>query len=444
MSTVVQTHVNVALQALSEPLIATDPNVEQQTYWLEGRRQLENSIPVREVEAVSVDERAFPRSRPRADSHTSRKVPCVMPSTQTALVVTADRTYRLESDFPAPQELGDDEVIIRNRAVGLNHIDWKSVDYNFCLPTLPWITGREMAGVIECVGSNVTKVKRGDFVWTCKCRLLAVPKTTAQELTTIKATYYKDRRAGCFQELVAVPYHTVFPIPTGLDFTAAACLGVGGLTAAMSLWRWLGVPMHPGSSPVIDKSTPDAKPKDILLIWGGSTITGQFATQIAAHAGLDIIAVCSQSTAALVSRLGATFVVTYTSKTSSQIVEEIVSLAGDRLTKAIDLVGANTARLVLQVIEACNKPVDFAPLAFTSSKDPIPSNAIIQTVEMKQFVLDRESEKYGVELNDMIERRVLKIPEVRIIQGGLSSVEEGLSRLKGGDLMGEKLIVAIS
>lgn len=257
------------------------------------------------------------------------------------------------------------------------------------------------------------------------------------------ATYYKDRRAGCFQDLVVVPQHTVFTIPTCLDFTSAASLGVGALTAAMSLWRWLNVPMSLEPSSRDDPIGPVTKPKEMLLVWGGSTVTGQFAIQIAAQAGLDVIAVCSQSTAALVASLGAKFVVTYTSKTDAQIVKEIVSTAGDRLTKAIDLVGPKTAKLVLQVIEACGNPVDFAPLAFMSSKGPVPPNAIVHTVEMKQFVLDKQSEKYGARLNEMIERKHLKIPKLRILHGGLGAVEEGLTRLKAGDLTGEKLIVAM-
>jgi NADPH:quinone reductase-like Zn-dependent oxidoreductase len=56
--------------------------------------------------------------------------------------------------------------VISNHATGLNPIDYKSVDYNFCLPEFPWVTGREMAGVVEAVGSAVTDVKVGDHVWT--------------------------------------------------------------------------------------------------------------------------------------------------------------------------------------------------------------------------------------------------------------------------------------
>jgi hypothetical protein len=106
--------------------------------------------------------------RARVDPPLDREAKTVPPSTQTALLVTADRSYCLDSSFPVPQELGTNEVTIRNRAVGLNHIDWKSVEWNFCLPNFPWVTGREMAGIVERVGPDVSKVKVGDAVWTCE------------------------------------------------------------------------------------------------------------------------------------------------------------------------------------------------------------------------------------------------------------------------------------
>lgn len=88
--------------------------------------------------------------------------------TQRALLITAGRKYELKSDFETLASLAPGEVKIRSHAVGLNQIDYKSVDYNMCLPELPWITGREMAGVVEEVGSAVQHVKPGQRVWTCK------------------------------------------------------------------------------------------------------------------------------------------------------------------------------------------------------------------------------------------------------------------------------------
>ena len=60
------------------------------------------------------------------------------PTLQKALVVARKGQYEIRHDFPIPV-LGDNEVMIRSHYVGLNPIDWKSVDYNFCLPDFPWV-----------------------------------------------------------------------------------------------------------------------------------------------------------------------------------------------------------------------------------------------------------------------------------------------------------------
>jgi hypothetical protein len=91
-----------------------------------------------------------------------------IPSTQRALTVPSKHTYHVDNAFPTPQIQNGDEILIKTCAVGLNPIDWKSVDWNFCLPQFPWVTGREMSGVVAQVGENVTEFKEGDRVWTSK------------------------------------------------------------------------------------------------------------------------------------------------------------------------------------------------------------------------------------------------------------------------------------
>lgn len=56
-----------------------------------------------------------------------------------ALQVVRKGIYELSNSCPCPEFRGDEEVMIRNYATGLNPIDWKSVDYNFCLPEFPWV-----------------------------------------------------------------------------------------------------------------------------------------------------------------------------------------------------------------------------------------------------------------------------------------------------------------
>lgn len=99
--------------------------------------------------------------------------------TNPALLVVAKGKYEVRESFSFPSLSHDGEVVIRTETVGLNPIDWKSVDYGFCLPDFPWITGREMAGTVERVGSEVTSLKVGQRVWTSK-----YPSTEHRMFTT--------------------------------------------------------------------------------------------------------------------------------------------------------------------------------------------------------------------------------------------------------------------
>ncbi|KAI1104343.1 GroES-like protein [Jackrogersella minutella] len=333
-----------------------------------------------------------------------------VPSIQKALVVARKGEYEIRHDFPMPI-VGEDEIMIQSHYVGLNPIDWKSVDYNFCLPEFPWVTGREMSGAVAQVGSAVKHFQEGDSVWT--------------------STYYKDVRAGCFQEYVVVPSHTVLPIPSNVPFEAAACLGVAALTASMTLWKWLDVP--------ITRSIADDT-EGWLLIWGGSTVTGQFATQIASLSGIKVITVNSTETRSLSERLGSNHVVVRDGKSDEQVVDEIRSITGGRITRAIDLVGPKTAALALDAVSK-DEPVAFAPLAMMSGSQILPENVVAHTVEMKQFVLDKSNVRYTEELGKLLEGGKIALPELHLIEGGLDSVQGGLEMLKRGNLKGKKLVV---
>ncbi|KAJ5901927.1 hypothetical protein N7495_002455 [Penicillium taxi] len=338
------------------------------------------------------------------------------PQVQRALVVAQKGKYEVRDDFPMPV-VADGEIMIRCDFAGLNPIDWKSVDYNFCLPEFPWVTGREMSGTIEQIGSDSADFKIGDKVWT--------------------STYYRDVRAGCFQKYVVVPAHTVSHVPKGMTMASAACLGVPALTAAMTLWKWLNVPLPSESSGQVEQLK-----DEWLLIWGGSTSTGQFATQFAAISGLKVITVNSQSTKALSEKLGATHVVVRDGKSDSELVEEIRLVTNGDITRAIDLVSSKTAAISLQAVSQ-ESPVHFAPLALMSSSQVVPGNVSAHTVEMKQYVLDSTNKGYADELNKIMSEGKIEMPEILHIEGGLEAVPAGLDILKKGNMGGKKLVAKI-
>jgi len=58
----------------------------------------------------------------------------------------------------------DDEVVVRIAAVGICHTDLGARAGHLPIPPPPSVFGHEGAGIVEKVGSRVTKVKPGDHV----------------------------------------------------------------------------------------------------------------------------------------------------------------------------------------------------------------------------------------------------------------------------------------
>jgi len=251
-------------------------------------------------------------------------------------------------------------------------------------------------------------------------------------------TYYRDRRAGCFQDYVVVPEHTVTHIPENMSFESAACLGVCGLTAAMTLWKWLDVDVGP---PTLSPP-PSPGCEEYILIWGGSSITGQFAIQLAAQSGLNVIAVTSKKNRELMTKLGATHVVTRDGKTGDELIEEIRELGRNRITRGIDLAGAETVDLAIRCLSTDRRAL-FAPVALMSSRQVVPKNVSVRHIEMKQFVLDPSTSVYAEYLTRAIASGRIRLPVVEVLQGGLDVVPEGLDRLKKGLMNGRKLVVSM-
>lgn len=133
------------------------------------------------------------------------------------------------------------------------------------------ILGHELAGVIEAVGSNVTKYKVGDAVFA-STRL----------------------HSGSYAEYMCLPEDGAMALkPANLSFEEAAAIPVGSLTALHFL-REAGITAG-----------------QRVLIYGASGSVGSFAVQLAKHFGATVTAVCSTANVAMVKALGADAVVDY-------------------------------------------------------------------------------------------------------------------------------------
>ena len=230
---------------------------------------------------------------------------------------------------------------------------------------------------------------------------------------------------------------------SNLSFEESATLGVAGLTAAMTLWRWLSVPEPSVASiPDAPRSTTTRGDDEWLLRWGGAATTGQFAIQLAHLSGMKTICVASAQTSSLCVSLGATHVVARDGKSAEDIIAEIRAVTGDNITAALDLVGSETAAHCLKAVSQ-SRNVLFAPLAMMSKNTPVPANVSVETVEMKRFVLDADNAVYAQRLNALVQAGQIKVPALEVIEGGFGAIEEGLRRVKNGNRSGKKLVVTV-
>lgn len=122
-------------------------------------------------------------------------------------------------------------------------------------------------------------------------------------------------------------------IPTSVSYAQAAVLPIGLATAASGLFepQYLGLP-PPGPTPSANAE------KRAILIWGGSSVVGSCAIQMAAATGLIVFTTASAKNHEYVRGLGAAYVFDYS---NPNIVKEILAAvvgAGVELVGAYDVI----------------------------------------------------------------------------------------------------------
>ena len=169
----------------------------------------------------------------------------------------------------AVPKAGDNEVLVRVRAAGLDRGTWhlmtgrpylmRLMGFGFSAPKNP-VLGRDLAGVVAAVGTKVTRFKVGDEVFGIG--------------------------EGSFAEFTRVREDKLTHKPAALSFEQAAVLGVSGSTAQQAV-KAAGV-----------------KAGQRVLIIGASGGVGAYAVQMAKALGAYVTGVCSSRKAAWVRSLG--------------------------------------------------------------------------------------------------------------------------------------------
>jgi NADPH:quinone reductase-like Zn-dependent oxidoreductase len=175
-------------------------------------------------------------------------------------------------------EIGDDEVLVGVHAAGVDRSVWhimtglpyaiRIAGYGLRAPKNP-VLGMEVAGVVEALGKNVTRLQPGDEVF-------GIGK-------------------GSYAEYARGPEDKLAPKPANLTFEQAAVVAISGSAALQGL-----------------RDHGRIQPGQKVLIIGASGGVGTFAVQIAKALGAHVTGVCSTRKVEMVRSIGADHVIDYT------------------------------------------------------------------------------------------------------------------------------------
>ncbi|OQU97208.1 Alcohol dehydrogenase GroES-like domain-containing protein isoform 3 [Cladophialophora immunda] len=219
-------------------------------------------------------------------------------TTVSAMALTNRAAWLREVNSPlevGPSEVGKpgpDEVLVKNRAVAMNPVDWMMQYGAFPAGPLPRILGNDVAGDVVEVGEGVTRFKKGQ-------RVLA----HAIGLAT------NEPKHGGFQEYTVVPTVGCTVIPDGMKYEEASVLPLAISTASIGLFHEARLGLR---SPV-DATEKGSPGNEAILVWGGSSSVGATAIQLAVAAQYTVIATASPRNFDLCKKLGASEVFDHSS-----------------------------------------------------------------------------------------------------------------------------------
>ena len=197
-----------------------------------------------------------------------------------SLMITkyGDINSSLEEQEIAKPALEENQILIKAYSSSFNPIDFKIVRGDFKAMgkvTFPIGTGRDVSGIIEEIGKNIKKFKKGDKVYS----------------------RVNESHVGTMAEYVVSNVKDIALIPSNLSFDESASIPLVGLTSYQALED-------------IAKLSKGEK----ILIHAGSGGIGTFAIQLAKHLGAHVTTTTSTKNISFVKGLGADKVIDYSSE----------------------------------------------------------------------------------------------------------------------------------
>ncbi len=245
-----------------------------------------------------------------------------------------------EAPSPAP---GPGEVAIRIHASGVNPSDVKTRAGSNGPLTMPkTIPHNDGAGIITAVGAGVPERRVGERVWLYNVN------------RTVDGAGQGPR--GTAAEEIVTDAKLAVPLPHGVSFEAAACLGVPAMTAHRCV-------MADGS---VAGQT--------VLVTGGAGAVGAMAIQIARWSGARVIATVSSDAKAAAARAdGADATINY--KTEDVAARVLALNGGKRIDRIVDVDFAANTELSTKILKTSGTIASYA--SATSRTPTIPFGTLM-------------------------------------------------------------------
>ncbi|TKB57625.1 alcohol dehydrogenase catalytic domain-containing protein [Ferrimonas aestuarii] len=207
--------------------------------------------------------------------------------------------------IPTPQA---HQVLVANRVIGLNPVDWKLIQYGHGAWQPGHIPGVDGAGEVVAVGDGV------DTSWLGQ-----------------RVSYHADlTRHGSFAEYTLVDVKALMAIADGVTDARAAAFPCPGLTAWQAVAKF-----------------PSLKGKRILVCGGGSAV-GRIAVQLLLAKGAKVSTTASKANHAMLLEWGVSQCVDY--KAADWKPQLANSVEDGQFDGAIDLVSADNAAALFDLL----------------------------------------------------------------------------------------------
>lgn len=215
------------------------------------------------------------------------------------------RPFAIEpAPMPSPKP---HQIVIKTRAIGINPADAavQNAGLVYAADAHPVILGFDVAGEVHAIGDDVTRFKVGDRVCA-----FSIDMGSHGEVESKLAH-------GAFQLYCVANEELAARVPENVSFSEAAVFPSCLSTAAWALFTKETMALD--LPPVNGSAAPHGK---VVIVWGGSSVVGSCAIQMAHLAGYTVIATSSELNFEHCRSLGAEAVFDYK---SPSVVEDIIS-----------------------------------------------------------------------------------------------------------------------